>query len=655
MSFRLKYLVAFMAVSAACAQSPKDPLIDAARDAFERRDSARLASLAEQARTQQHPLASWADYWRLNRQLASATRDEVEAFYQRWPGSYVEDRLRNDWLLVLGRRGDWRSFAPDYPRFRMDDDRDVHCYAVQAGVGNPSRDAFALWLGQRAADDACHGMAKAKVEAKEWGSEEVWQKIRRSAETGGQRAAVQASTLLPSTLQTSVGLAFTAPLKLLRGPVHGRTQQELAALALVRLAAADAEAGEKAENLLRRTYSAALPPDLAAWVYSQMGRLAGLRQQADAADWFERALETTPRKGKAQQPWSEDTLAWASRAALRADGGKTRWPLLTEVLARKPESMADDEAWRYWRARSLMARKQEASTQEARQVLQQLAGPLSFYGQLAANDLGLKLPLPSAPPPLSALEKQASAEHVGLSRALRLIQLGLRSEGVREWNFSLRGMDERQLLAAAQRAFDAEVWDRCINTSERTKLQIDLAQRYPTPYRPQVVAQARAAGLDPAVPFGLIRQESRFIMDARSHVGASGLMQVMPTTAKWTAKKIGLNYSRERLEDMDFNLRVGMAYLRMVMDDFDGALPLAAAAYNAGPGRPRRWREGGDLDAAAWAEAIPFTETRDYVQKVLANATVYAQLLGQQHIPLRDKLGQRVGPRGAKPENKELP
>jgi soluble lytic murein transglycosylase len=106
---------------------------------------------------------------------------------------------------------------------------------------------------------------------------------------------------------------------------------------------------------------------------------------------------------------------------------------------------------------------------------------------------------------------------------------------------------------------------------------------------------------------------------------------------------------------MDFNLRVGMAYLRMVMDDFDGALPLAAAAYNAGPGRPRRWREGGDLDAAAWAEAIPFTETRDYVQKVLANATVYAQLLGQQHVPLRDKLGQRVGPRGAKPENKELP
>jgi soluble lytic murein transglycosylase len=133
-------------------------------------------------------------------------------------------------------------------------------------------------------------------------------------------------------------------------------------------------------------------------------------------------------------------------------------------------------------------------------------------------------------------------------------------------------------------------------------------------------------------------------------------MQIMPATAKWTAKKIGLkNFQTEQLNHRDTNIAIGTTYLKLVLDSFQGSMPLAAAAYNAGPSRSRRWRNGPVLEGAIWAECVPFTETRDYVQKVLANATVYAQLLGQQHVPLRDKLGQRVGPRGAKPENKELP
>ncbi|MBN8506292.1 MAG: lytic transglycosylase domain-containing protein, partial [Burkholderiales bacterium] len=320
-------------------------------------------------------------------------------------------------------------------------------------------------------------------------------------------------------------------------------------------------------------------------------------------------------------------------------------------------------AWAYWRAQAAYRAAPEgtggdAQRREARAALQQLASPLHFYGKLAADELGLRLPLPATPTPRSPAERDAASAHAGLTRALLLIANGLRSEGVREWNFSLRDFagDDRLLLAAAQRACEAEVWDRCINTSERTQLQVSLAQRYPMPYREQVVAQARTAGLDPADPFGLMRQESRFITDARSHVGASGLMQVMPATARWTAKKIGLDYRPGSLQDMDFNLRVGMAYLRMVLDDFDGALPLAAAAYNAGPGRPRRWREGTPLDAAAWAETIPFNETRDYVKKVLSNATVYARLLGADDVRLRQRLGSMVGPRtSGRPVNEDLP
>ena len=132
-------------------------------------------------------------------------------------------------------------------------------------------------------------------------------------------------------------------------------------------------------------------------------------------------------------------------------------------------------------------------------------------------------------------------------------------------------------------------------------------------------ARAQEIGLDPAYVYGLIRQESRFIMDARSGVGASGLMQVMPATARWTAKKIGLPTSRRRMiTDRDTNLHLGTTYLKLVLDDFGGSQALAAAAYNAGPGRPRNWRDGPVLEAAIWAENIPFTETRDYVKKVLS-------------------------------------
>ncbi|MFM7704334.1 MAG: lytic transglycosylase domain-containing protein, partial [Rubrivivax sp.] len=224
----------------------------------------------------------------------------------------------------------------------------------------------------------------------------------------------------------------------------------------------------------------------------------------------------------------------------------------------------------------------------------------------------------------------------------------LRPEGVREWNFSLRGMGERELLAAAQFACEREVWDRCINSSERTRTQVLLGQRYPLPFREEVLAASRAIGLDAALVYGLIRQESRFILDARSHVGASGLMQLMPATARWTAHKLGLEWKPELITDREVNLRLGTAYLKLVLDDFSGSLAMAAAAYNAGPSRPRRWREGPTLEAAAWAEGIPFNETRDYVKKVLANATVYGALLRPEAAPtLRGRLGGPIGPRDA--------
>jgi soluble lytic murein transglycosylase len=177
------------------------------------------------------------------------------------------------------------------------------------------------------------------------------------------------------------------------------------------------------------------------------------------------------------------------------------------------------------------------------------------------------------------------------------------------------------------------------------------------PHQAAVVKRASQIGLDPAYVYGLIRQESRFITDARSSVGASGLMQVMPATAKWTAKKIGLtNFTPGQINDRDTNIAIGTGYLKLVLDDFTGSMPLAAAAYNAGPSRPRNWRNGPILEAAIWAENVPFSETRDYVKKVLSNTTNYAAILTGQPQSLKARLGS-VGPRlgNVDADNKDLP
>jgi len=298
---------------------------------------------------------------------------------------------------------------------------------------------------------------------------------------------------------------------------------------------------------------------------------------------------------------------------------------------------------------------------EARDLYASIASVQGFYEQLAMEQLGRRITVPLSPAPLTPQEIAGATNDMALQRALAAIRLGLRSEGTREWNYEVAlhtpgGMTERELLAAAQLACDSQVWDRCINTSERTRLSRDHTQRFPMPFEAAVVKRSKEIGLDPAYVYGLIRQESRFITDARSGVGASGLMQVMPATARWTASKIGLtNFQPHQITERDTNILIGTAYLKLALDNFEGSLPLAAAAYNAGASRPRAWRNGPMLAAEIWAENIPFDETRDYVQRVLSNTTNYAALITGQPQSLRARLGQ-VGPRvSPAPVNRDLP
>ncbi len=645
-------------------QAAPDPIADA-REAFRKKDRNRLAADRAVALSSQHPLAMWADYWELGNRLNEATQPEVDGFYARWPNTYVEDRLRNDWLLELGLRRDWANFSANFPRFRMNDDREVTCYALLTNhlAGRDIADAArAAWFSQRDADDGCNQLAATLLEAKIFDSNDVWRKTRLAIDAGRLRAARQAASLISLSTASLVQDLSENPAKFLTRKANaagGRPGAEIATLALMRMAANDPDA---AAGELTNRWERNLPPDLASWAWASVAKQAAMKLLPDASDQYQHAALVFARDKNRAIDWPDDTMAWKARAALRANNGRGRWQEVVQAIDAMSPDEQRDATWVYWKARGLQAMARESQDSEAlrtqsRQMLSSIAGQLSFYGALASESLGQPFSLPARPAPLTPEERAEAAANAGLSRAMQLVSLGLRDEGRREWNYSLRGMSDRQLIAAAQVACDAQDWQLCINTSERTRAEIDIAQRYPMPYREEIAARAKDLGLDAPYVMGLIRQETRFMASLRSYVGASGLMQLMPATARWTAKKYGMDYRPELITDPSTNLRLGTGYLRHVLDAFEGSQPLAAAAYNAGPGRPRRWREGPFLDTAAWAENIPFPETRDYVKKVMSNATIYAALLNGEAPVLRTRLGRMIGPRDANaPEpEKDLP
>lgn len=612
---------------------------------YKNRDRKRLISLLPQVRG--HVLEPWAAYWDLSARLDEAGPTEIQEFFSRFRGSYQEDRLRAELLLHYGRNRDWVAFNREYPLYRMNDDKSVRCYALLAehlssGVDNTAQVKDA-WLGLKEADDGCASAAEQLLKDHTTTAAIVWQRARLGMENDRLRVVTQAVGIVSPSSVSKLNAIYQSPAKYLNDKLTALQPKtrELVSLALIRLATQDPEEAATEINKLR--WKTQLTDEERNWIWGVIGKRAAQRLSNDAADYF--------AKGNASA-MHEDHLAWQVRAALRLG----RWQQVLTAINAMPESQRNDPTWVYWRARALLQQTQtEGARGQAQQLFESIASSRGFYEQLALEELGQRIATPPKPAPLTAEEKETARLNPGLNRALYAINMGLRADGVREWNYTTNlhvrgGMDDRGLLAAADMACRFEVWDRCINTSERTKQTIDAEQRFPMPFKAAVMARTSQISLEPAYVYGLIRQESRFIMDAKSTVGASGLMQVMPATAKWTAKKIGLtNFQPHQINDRDTNIAIGTGYLKLVLDSFDGSMPLAAAAYNAGPGRPRSWRgqTGAPvMEAAIWAENVPFNETRDYVKKVLANTVNYAALITGQPQSLKARLG-RIGPKDA--------
>ena len=564
-----------------------------------------------------YPFDDYVTYFRIKPQLfdsAGGARNDygadaqVVAFLNQYQGTALADRLRNDWLLVLGKRKDWARFDIEYAKFVLDDDTQVKCYSLLSKLSqgeNPTKlalDSRAILLDPSYFGQACQELVPSLVASGGMTPSEAKAIGRAASERG-----------------------FDTMAKRLGGddPISEIVK------------AAKADPSKAYRDFLQASSRYSKENQAVAW--GVIGQFLAKKLDPNADDAYRLQQDLGYN-----ELLSVESQEWKVRAGLRAKD----WPLVKNAIdGMNPVVRSKDPAWTYWYGRALKAEGQDA---KAKDSFEMIADQYNFYGQLAREELGKSNHAP-ARTKVTEQEIDVMANRRGFIRGERLYAMNLRFEGNREWNWELRNMTDKQLLAAAEYAKRINLYDRVVNTADRTKQEHDFSLRYPTPYRDELSPIARQIDLNLAWAYGLIRQESRFIINASSSVGASGLMQVMPNTAKYVAKKIGMtNYTNDKLSDTNTNLTLGSNYLNMVLVDLDGSWVLASAAYNAGPSRSKAWREKltSPTEGAIFAETIPFNETRTYVKNVLSNANYYSSVMNGQVQSLKQRLGV-IAPKAA--------
>lgn len=576
---------------------------------------------------QDYPLLVYLRYQELRGRLKRARPEEVQAFLEQFGDSPPGRRLRSAWLTDLARQRRWSEFLEFYVG---EQDTELQCYRLQALLRTGRRQEALehvepLWLSGRSQPDACDPVFAAWREAGRLTPDQAWARIRLAVDRG--------QWTLVSYLGRFLNPADRAWLERWRGMsrdpwnrlsdsalrADSPIAREIMAYGVERIARSDAgRARDRWEQVqgwqdfdvetLRR-------------VDQSIALRAAYQHHPRALDWL-------------AQLDSDDIRVrqWRVRAALRSED----WKAALRWVEAMPLDEGTELQWRYWKARALDA----LGRPEAQGQFRALAEERDFYGFLAADRLGQRYRFGHDPVTFTEADLAAVEALPGITRARELLRVGLRVDARREWRDALRDLDDRQLELAAVLAGRWGWHDRAIVTVARADHFDDLDLRFPLVYQDLVLKNARAMGLDPAWVYGVMRQESAFWERARSHAGALGLMQLMPSTARETARRL-----KDRVDGVHDllsprkNIRLGAAYLRRVLDSFGGHQGLATAAYNAGPGRVRSWLPGSyPLAADIWVDTVPFNETRRYVKRVMTYTAVYEHRLERPVRPLEERL-----------------
>ena len=567
-----------------------------------------------------YPLYPYLRYQDVSHRLATFPAAEVREFLQAYPYTPLAGRLRNAWLRQLASAQRWSDYLHDAVPGR---DPVLECWRRQAllhtGQSEAALSGFtALWLRGSALPGACDPIIAAWQTQGNPSPELRWQ---RFALAMTQRDTGLARFLRADMAETDQGVADawlavaddpTLVLEATRFKADDPRTPVILADGLQRWLRRDALGAAAALDALKErdvTLTPALAEverQLALWIASDYHPTALARLTA--------LPETVV---------DQDVREWRVRVSLRQGD----WTGVLREVEAMPPTERDSLRWQYWRGRAL---DMLGRSEEARAAYQRIAGQRDYYGFLAADRLGAAYTITHIPLEVSATELDALlAGSPGLQRARELYILGREPEAEAEWRLITQTWRPVGLKQAARLAHRWDWRYQAIVTAARAEHWDDLELRFPLAYRDRVMANAGAESpVDPAWVYAVIRQESSFRPDARSPVGALGLMQIMPATGRQIAQELQDVTAMPNLLQPEINIRYGAYYLQQILQRLQNNPVLATAAYNAGPHKVARWLPSGDpLPADVWTETIPYRETRAYVQRVMEYAVVYRFLL----------------------------
>ena len=605
-----------------------------ARAAYDKKNAIALSDYVQQLQNQDYILAPYADYWLMLLNLEDADNQTVTDFLAAYSEYPFTDRLRGEYLKKLAKKQDWESFSGEIANYQLEDSA-VACYAAESSAINGDESvlegAKSLWLQAKEQASNCASLYDRMQATGALTEDDIWARFRLALVDNRislAKAIAKRSKTFEASQYKLIDKAYASPSTVLaKKTVSFKTRfgRELNLFALNRIAKTNSQQALSAFNKVADLFQ----PEDRSYFYGRLALQAAQRQEPQALQWFQKVASSELKGAEL----NKDQLAWFTRSALR----EKNWSAVLGAIAKMPPIQAEEGAWRYWKARALKTKNQ---TLEANTLFAKLSTERHFYGWLAQEELEGFMSAPLNIYKVTDLEVEEIANTLAFQRVEALQRVDLKWEAKSEWALATKDFDDKQLLAAAEFAARNKWYDLAIITADKTTETHDFALRYPTPYRDLMKPAAGEQGVDEAWVYGITRQESRFMHYAKSGVGASGLMQLMPATAKWAAPRAGIsNYHNGMIHELDTNIALGTYYMSHTLEIFNGQEVMATAAYNAGPSRAKKWVATIPLEGAIYAETIPFSETRSYVQKVMANAHLYAMRLGLKAIPLKKRLG----------------
>lgn len=582
-----------------------------------------------------YPLAPYLDSALLRRAIIQAPGPDTDAQVVRWLDAHgnlpLAKDLRRDWLQHVAKRGDWRILHTHY---QTDGSTSLQCHYLYARTKVEAAEkvepaAMDRWLQGTSQPDACDPLfawLKARGKLTE---ERIYERMMLAMDARQSGLVRYLMRQLPATRQgyAKDWLAMRSNpareiAKVAKAGTLRKNRRDLLASGLKTLAWRDSE---KAYDLLVALDGTR---GISNTLRNRLRRDVALGLAYDRDDRGYRLFKQVP--GKILGPKARE---WRVRSALYQQD----WESVAAWIEAMPDAQRSDSAWSYWLGRAYL---HTGRGEQAAPLFRTVARDRSYYGYLAADQISTGYAIDHRPVAADPDAQQTLSKLAGVQRAREWLALDRPAEARIEWVAVISKLDKTAQQQASLLAASWQWYEQSIITLARAKYWDDMHLRYPAAHFVDIEKLSGKTQVPADFILGITRSESLFARDARSSANARGLMQLLPATAKRVARGAGVPYrGASSLYEPAVNLELGTHYLADLLERFDGSLPFAAAAYNAGEHRVDRWRPEQATEAAIWVENIPYTETRLYVQKVLKHMTGFAWRRNGQPVPVTARLG----------------